>query len=68
MFGDIGTAWDDSDQFSRNFIGGGGVGLRVLMPVLEMLRFDFGFGQANRSVVSHIGVREKALEQRLRVR
>jgi outer membrane protein assembly factor BamA len=68
VFGDLSTAWDDDDQFSKNFIGGGGVGLRLLMPWINMIRLDFGWGQPGRSVIPHIGAYEKAYEQRKRVR
>ena len=67
-FGDIGTAWDDSGEFSRNFIGGGGVGVRVLFPFIQMIRLDLGFGQSGKGLIPHFGIRQKAYYQRLRVR
>ena len=67
-FGDLGTAWDQGADFSRNMIGGGGFGIRLLMPVVDMIRIDFGFGQSGRGILSHFGLREKADYSRLRVR
>jgi len=67
-FGDLGTAWDRSDEFSGNFIGGGGLGVRVLFPFIQMFRFDFGFAQHGMRPAPHLGIREKAYYQRLRVR
>ncbi len=68
VFGDLGTAWDRGADFSRNMIGGGGFGTRLLMPVVDMIRIDFGFGQSGKGVLSHFGLREKADYSRLRVR
>jgi len=67
-FGDLGTAWGESDEFTGNFIGGGGFGVRLLFPFIQMFRFDFGFGQHGIRPVPHFGIREKAYYQRLRVR
>ena len=67
-FGDFGTAWDESDQFTKNFIGGAGFGVRIMLPWIQMLRFDFGFGQSGAGLQSHIGTFEKAVYQRRRVR
>ncbi len=67
-FGDLSTAWNEGDDFSRNFIGGGGVGLRILIPWVQMIRLDFGWGQSGESIIPHIGAFEKAYEQRKRVR
>ena len=67
-FGDLGTAWDGGADFSRNMIGGGGFGIRLLMPVVDMIRIDFGFGQSGKGILSHFGLREKADYSRLRVR
>ena len=66
-FADAGSAWNEG-EFTRNFIGGGGVGLRVLFPFINVIRIDLGFGQGNKTAVSHFGVLEKAVMQRRRVR
>ena len=45
-FGDVGIGWDTSEQFrSENVIAGGGLGVRLLVPIVSMLRFDIGWGQ-----------------------
>ena len=67
-FADLGTAWSENADFTRNFIGGGGFGVRLVVPFIDMVRIDFGFGQGNAGLVRHFGIREKAYYQRLRVR
>ncbi|NIR47661.1 BamA/TamA family outer membrane protein [candidate division KSB1 bacterium] len=68
-FGDLGVVWNDSDQFDTdNFIGGYGVGLRFLVPFVNMFRFDIGFGEPGESFRVHIGAFEKPVAQRFRVR
>ncbi|MBN2320135.1 MAG: BamA/TamA family outer membrane protein [Acidobacteria bacterium] len=67
LFGDAGSAWNTDDEFTRNFIGGGGFGIRLILPYVNMVRFDFGFGQSAHPR-EHIGVLEKAEYQRRRVR
>jgi len=68
VFGDIGTVWNDGDQFSNNFIGGVGVGLRVIIPFIQMIRLDLAYGQRGQGIVPHFGIREKAFYHRRRVR
>jgi outer membrane protein insertion porin family len=69
IIGDFGIAWDKSRQFAmENFIGGYGLGFRVLVPVAGMLRFDLVWGEAGKGVRFHVGGREKAVRQRERVR
>lgn len=69
LFGDLGIAWNTSDQFDKdNFIGGYGFGLRLLTPFVNMFRFDFGFGEPGESFRIHIGAFEKPVAQRFRVR
>ncbi len=69
LFGDLGIAWDESEQFkSDNFIGGFGFGLRFLVPFVNMFRVDFGFGEPGESIRLHIGAFEKPVAQRFRVR
>ncbi len=69
VFGDLGIGWDDPYQFkSNNFIGGAGFGIRLLMPVLGMLRFDVGWGQKGQGIFLHIGAFEKPVMTRKRVR
>lgn len=65
-FGDAGTAWTDSDEFSRGFIAGGGIGLRIFLPFVNMIRLDFALGDGNAH--GHLGINEKSVAQRNRVR
>ena len=64
-FGDLGTAWDDPDGFSDGFIGGGGIGLRLFVPYVNMIRLDLSVGSG---VHGQLGINEKAVAQRNRVR
>jgi outer membrane translocation and assembly module TamA len=64
-FTDIGTAWDDAG-FSDNAIGGGGIGLRLFVPFVNMIRLDFAFGDGHAHGL--IGINEKAVAARNRVR
>lgn len=69
LFGDVGIGWDTRDQFqSKNFIGGFGAGIRLLLPIVGMTRVDFGWGQAGKSVFVHFGAYEKPVMTRKRVR
>jgi len=69
LFADLGIGWDTASQFqSKNFIGGVGAGVRILMPVLGMIRFDVGFGQPGHGIAIHIGTLEKSEMMRKRVR
>ena len=46
-FGDFGHAWNESNDFAVNqFIGGYGVGLRVLIPFVDEIRMGRGLGRA----------------------
>ena len=68
-FGDWGIVWDERGDFeSDSFIGGYGVGIRLLIPAIGMLRFDFGWGEGGKGVSSHLGAWEKAVAARKRVR
>ena len=67
-FADLSTAWDRGADFTRNMIGGAGFGIRLIIPILDMIRLDFAFGQSGQGILSHFGLREKADYERLRVR
>ncbi len=68
-FGDFGIAWDRKSQFAlNNFIDGYGFGLRVLVPFIDVVRFDFAFGESGQGINRHISLGWKAQKQRLRVR
>ena len=64
-FTDVGSAWNDADGFSDGFIGGGGIGLRVYILYVNMIRLDLSFGSG---VHGGLGINEKAVAQRNRVR
>ena len=68
VFGDVGTAWNTDEQFYSNWIGGGGLGLRFLVPVILMLRVDMAIGEDGFKVGLYLGTKEKAVAQRERVR
>ena len=67
-FGDFGTAWDTSEEFSDHWIAGGGVGIRLIIPQMVMMRFDLAFGEPALGVSFHFGTDEKAAAQRFRIR
>ncbi len=67
-FGDFGTAWSDYQDLETNMIGGGGIGLRLTMPVVTMFRFDFAYGEDTLGVRVFIGGAEKSMAQKFRVR
>lgn len=67
-FGDAGTAWSSSEEFGQNWIAGGGLGLRFLMPAILMFRADVAYGEDGAGVRFMVGTREKAVAQRQRVR
>ena len=71
VFGDFGFAWDsdgDGDLGTSRFIDGYGVGIRLLLPFVDVVRFDFGFGEPGAGWRRHTGILEKAAVQRRRVR
>jgi outer membrane protein assembly factor BamA len=68
-FADTGLAWNEAGQFELdNFISGYGVGVRILVPVVGMLRLDLGWGETGKGVAIHIGSYEKPVMSRRRVR
>jgi outer membrane protein assembly factor BamA len=67
-FADLGTAWNEGGDFTRNVIAGGGVGIRFLVPFLDVIRLDFGFGQAGAGIQPHLHIHEKAHYTRKRIR
>ena len=66
-FADLGVAWGgDSDNESA--IDGYGVGLRLLVPFVDLLRFDVAWGEPGLGATAYFGVSLKAARQRQRVR
>ena len=68
LFGDAGTAFDTDERPTDNFISGGGAGIRLILPSVNMIRFDFAAGQPTVGISLHIGSNSKATSQRNRVR
>ena len=56
-FADFGVIWNDPEEFNldRSRIGYG-AGLRVLLPVVEMMRLDVGVSEVG-DVVFNFGIR-----------
>ena len=68
VFADAGTAWTAPDDLSMDRAKGGfGAGLRLLVPGVEMVRFDVGFNRQG-DVYFHFGGGFKWEAQRLRLR
>lgn len=69
VFGDFGQAWNESDAFRWNdFIDGYGIGLRILVPFVNMIRVDFAWGEPGKGMSFYVAIWEKAVMQRFRVR
>jgi outer membrane protein assembly factor BamA len=68
VFVDLGTAWTADEVFHKNWIGGAGIGLRLVVPSIVMVRFDLAVGEEGAGVGIYIGSQEKAVLQRDRVR
>ena len=68
-FADLGAAWSgDSDQEAESAIDGYGVGLRLLVPYVDVIRLDLGWGEPGQGATAYFGVSLKAARQRQRVR
>jgi outer membrane protein assembly factor BamA len=66
--GDIGIAWDTSNQFAANRLRGGvGIGLRLLHPGAGNTRFDFAWSPEG-GFQFHFGGASKMARSRLRLR
>ena len=69
VFGDIGTVWNEAGEFDLSeFLGGWGVGLRLLVPIVGVVRFDVAWGGSGNAAMFHVGAYEKAVMARRRVR
>ena len=66
-FSDVGLAW--TDRFSASdAIDGYGVGLRLLVPFVDVIRLDLAFGEPGGGARFGVGIKLKADKQRDRVR
>ncbi len=67
LFGDVGSVWPEARGADlSHFIAGYGLGLRVLVPVVGVVRLDLGWGEG--AALFHIGSFEKSVMARQRVR
>jgi outer membrane protein assembly factor BamA len=68
-FADVGLAWTDStDRTWASTIDGYGVGVRLLVPFVDLIRIDVAWGAPERGATAYFGVSLKAARQRQRVR
>ena len=68
-FADVGLAWgDDRPQESESAIDGYGIGLRLLVPFVDVIRLDVAWGEPGRGATGYFAVSLKAARQRQRVR
>jgi outer membrane protein assembly factor BamA len=68
-FADIGlTANAASGAVDGSAIDGYGVGLRLLVPYVDVVRLELGWGEPGQGVSAYFGVALKAIRQRQRVR
>ncbi len=68
-FADLGVAsGDDNDQTPDSAIDGYGVGLRFLVPFIDLIRIDVAWGEPGQGATAYFGVSLKANRQRQRVR
>ncbi len=68
-FGDLGVAWNHGNELKfDNFIDGYGFGIRLLVPFVNVIRMDFGFGEPGQGMNFHFALWEKPVMQRARVR
>ncbi len=68
FFLDAGIAWNEGNQFAMDrFKLGGGIGVRLLVPGVDMVRFDLGIGEGG-DVQFHFATSNKLAAQRERLR
>ncbi len=68
-FADLGVAADgDGDREGESAIDGYGVGVRFLVPFVDVIRMDVAWGEPGRGASVYFGVSLKAARQRQRVR
>ena len=68
-FADLGLTWTNSDDFrAASAIDGYGLGVRVLVPFVDVVRVDVAWGEPGRGATAYFGVSLKAARQRQRVR
>jgi hypothetical protein len=69
VFGDLDIAWTEDRQFAaNNFIGGYAGGLRLIVPWVSEIRFDFAAGQPGGGLRFEFAFGPKATAQRAAAR
>jgi outer membrane protein assembly factor BamA len=67
-FGDVGVAWSESSELAvARTRGGAGIGLRLLVPGTEMVRFDLAWSE-QQGFQFHFATGSKPVAQRQRLR
>jgi len=65
----LGAAWTDrADWRAADAIDGYGIGLRVLVPFVDLIRIDVAWGEPGKGATAYFGISLKAARQRQRVR
>jgi outer membrane protein assembly factor BamA len=68
-FGDVGLAWGSGQPLKdASGIDGYGAGVRLLVPFVDVIRLDVGWGEPGRGATAYFSVSLKAARQRQRVR
>ena len=68
-FADAGLLWNDSDGFrSDEVIGGVGISVRPLLPLISNLRFDFAYGEPGEGISFFLGAGSKLGNHKKRIR
>ena len=65
-FADAGKVWGSVEHPDQDAIGGGGIGLRLYVPYVSLLRIDFAVGDGG--FHRTLGINEKAVAQRNLIR
>jgi outer membrane protein insertion porin family len=68
-FAETGVAWSDGHELARDrFLSGYGIGLHLLLPYVDVVRFELAFGQPGQGASLTVAIRSKVDVQRERVR
>ncbi len=69
LFADAGKAWGNSrGPGNDRFMSGYGIGLKLLMPFVNVIRLEFAFGEPGEGIFPCFAVTPKAEKQRERIR
>ena len=67
-FADVGAAWNDRREQAGSAIDGYGIGVRFLVPFVDLIRLDVAWGEPGHGATAYVGISLKAARQRQRVR